>query len=74
MIARMRRMGSEEAMRLLRKNGFVEKRQTGSHLIFFHPVSRLTVPVPVGRKDLPIGTLRSILKGAGLLDHEEKDT
>jgi predicted RNA binding protein YcfA (HicA-like mRNA interferase family) len=59
-------MGSTEIMRLLREHGFVEKRQTGSHRIFFHPEMRRTVPVPVGNKDLPIGTLRAILKEAGV--------
>lgn len=64
MTAKFPSMGSKEIIRLLREHGYVEKRQTGSHLIFFHPATRKAVPVPVGRKDLPIGTLRSILKSA----------
>ena len=64
MTAKFPRMGSLEVMRLLKENGFEEKRQTGSHGIFFHPGKRRAVPVPIGRKDLPIGTLRAILKSA----------
>ena len=66
MTAKFPRMGSAEVMRLLREHGFVEKRQTGSHRIFFHPERRRAVPVPVGKKDLPIGTLRAILNEAGI--------
>jgi predicted RNA binding protein YcfA (HicA-like mRNA interferase family) len=57
-------MGSREITRLLKEHEYVEKRQTGSHLIFFHPTKRRAVPVPVSEKDLPVGTLRSILKSA----------
>ena len=64
MSAKFPRMGSMEVVHLLKVNGFVEKRQTGSHLIFFHPIMRIAVPVPMGRKDLPIGTLRAIFKSA----------
>jgi predicted RNA binding protein YcfA (HicA-like mRNA interferase family) len=66
MIPHFPNMGSKEVVRLLEKNGFVEKRKTGSHRIFFHPEKRKSVPVPTGKKDIPIGTLRSILKGAGI--------
>ena len=71
MTAKFPRMGSVEVIRLLKNNGFVEKRQTGSHLIFFHPIMRIAVPVPTGRKDLPIGTLRAILKSAEITVERE---
>lgn len=61
-------MGSKEVINLLEEQGYVEKRQTGSHRIFFHPEKKRTVPVPIGRKDLPIGTLRSILKAAQIME------
>ena len=64
MTAKSPRMGSREIIRLLQDHGFVEKRQTGSHRIFFHPKQRRAIPVPVGRKDMPIGTLKAILKAA----------
>ncbi len=52
----------------LKKLGFEKVRQKGSHVIFKNPVSGSTFPVPNhGPKELPIGTLRSILKSAGLL-------
>jgi mRNA interferase HicA len=66
MTARFPRMGSAKLIRILQKNGFVEKRQTGSHKIFFNPETRRMSPVPAGKKYLPIGTFKSIVKQAGI--------
>lgn len=59
-------MSSAEVIRLLKEDGWMEKEQKGSHKQFVHPTKpgKVTVPVPV--KDIPIGTLNSILKQAGL--------
>jgi len=53
-------------IKLLKQNGFLLKRTSGSHYVFFHPLSRRRVTVPFHRNDLPKGTLQSILKQAGL--------
>lgn len=58
-------LSSKEVVRLLHERGFQEERQKGSHLVFYHPDGRRAV-VPVGKKDVPIGTLKSILKEAGI--------
>jgi len=42
---------------------------TGSHHHFKHPTKQGKVTVPHPRKDLPIGTVRSILRQAKLLKH-----
>jgi predicted RNA binding protein YcfA (HicA-like mRNA interferase family) len=60
-------MSSLEVIRLLKEDGWVEKsHKSTSHKQFVHPTKpgKVTVPVPV--KDLPPGTLNSILKQAGL--------
>lgn len=53
-------------VRRLKADGWYEVAQRGSHVQFKHPdkVGRVTVPHP--KRDLPIGTLRSIEKQAGL--------
>ena len=51
---------------ILKKHGFLLDHATGSHFIFYHPVSRRRVTVPYHSKDLPKGTLRSILKQADI--------
>jgi predicted RNA binding protein YcfA (HicA-like mRNA interferase family) len=55
-------MSSKEIVRMLHEAGFVEDRQKGSHLILKHHEKHLRATVPVGKKDLPIGTAKAILK------------
>jgi len=38
----------------------------GSHQQFKHPTKKGKVTIPHPKKDLPIGTVRSILKQAGI--------
>ena len=51
----------------MKKAGFVEKRQKGSHLTMWRESDkrRVTVPIHPGREVL-IGTLRSILRDADI--------
>ena len=59
-------MKAREVIRLLKKDGWYEKRQSGSHKQLAHSVKKGTVTVPMHGGDIPIGTLKSILKQAGL--------
>jgi predicted RNA binding protein YcfA (HicA-like mRNA interferase family) len=59
-------MKSREVIQMLKKDGWVEKAQKGSHLQMIHPVKPGKVTIPVHGGDIPIGTLSSILKQAGL--------
>ncbi|MHC1731060.1 MAG: type II toxin-antitoxin system HicA family toxin [Bacteroidales bacterium] len=56
----------KDLVRILKKKGFVLDRSRGSHQIWLHPVSRKRAVVPMHKKDLPAGTLYSILKQAGI--------
>ena len=51
-------------IKLLRKNGFVFTRQSGSHAIFRNDETQKKVVVPIHSKDIPKGTLHAILKDA----------
>lgn len=56
-----------ECLRALQRAGFYIDHQTGSHARLFHPTKRvLRVTMPIHNKDLPPGTLKSILRQAGL--------
>ena len=57
------RVTCDELVRVLKKAGFVEKRQKGSHLTMWRESDkrRATVPIHSGR-EVPIGTLRGILR------------
>jgi predicted RNA binding protein YcfA (HicA-like mRNA interferase family) len=55
-----------ELRRILEQNGFVFTRQSGSHAIFKHPLSKRRVVLPMHSRDIPTGTYHAILKDAGL--------
>jgi predicted RNA binding protein YcfA (HicA-like mRNA interferase family) len=59
-------MNSKGIISALKADGWIEVAQKGSHVQFKHPVKpgRMTVPHP--KRDIPIGTFRSIEKQAGL--------
>jgi predicted RNA binding protein YcfA (HicA-like mRNA interferase family) len=59
-----RTFASRDFVRILTKAGFVKTRQTGSHMQF--EKGDRHVVVPAGRKDMKIGTARSICRQAGL--------
>jgi predicted RNA binding protein YcfA (HicA-like mRNA interferase family) len=60
-------MTSTELIKLLKKNGWYQIAQKGSHKQFKHETKtgKITVPDHKG-KDIAIGTLNAILKQAGL--------
>ena len=59
-------MTSTEVMRLLRRDGWVEVRARGSHHHFAHSTKPGIVTVPHPKKDIPLGTLFSIGRQAGV--------
>jgi len=61
---------SKDVVRLLKQKGFVLDRSRGSHQIWLHPDSRKRAVVPMHNKDIPTGTLYSILKQAGIDKNE----
>jgi predicted RNA binding protein YcfA (HicA-like mRNA interferase family) len=65
-------MRVREVIRLLERDGWRHVRTTGSHRQFQHGVKRGTVTVSGNLgTDMPLGTLRSILKRAGLTNSQE---
>lgn len=59
-------MRSRDVIRKLGAAGWFEVRQAGSHKQFRHAEREGTVTVPHPKKDLPIGTLKSISKASGV--------
>jgi predicted RNA binding protein YcfA (HicA-like mRNA interferase family) len=58
---------SRKIIKLLETDGWTFIGTTGSHHHFKHNTKPGKVTVPHPKKDLPKGTVRSILKQAGLL-------
>jgi predicted RNA binding protein YcfA (HicA-like mRNA interferase family) len=63
---------AKELLRFLRKHGYAETRQKGSHLILKHPTRRMLI-LPVHRGDLPRGLFLRILKDGGFTEEEFLD-
>lgn len=59
-------MTSKEMIKLLKKNGFIEIRQNGSHITLENPQTHKITVVPMHIKDLKKGIEQAILKQAGL--------
>lgn len=59
-------MTSDEIINKLKADGWQKVHQKGSHIQFKHPAKPGKVTVPHPRKDLPLPTVNSILKQAGL--------
>jgi predicted RNA binding protein YcfA (HicA-like mRNA interferase family) len=55
---------AEHILKVLRHHGFVFKSQKGSHVKYVKDGRTVIVPYPC--KEIPIGTLQSICKQAGL--------
>ena len=61
---------SREIIRILKKFGFYEIRQKGSHLCLKHPDGRFTLVPKHGSEDIGKGLLRQILREAGISPQE----
>ena len=59
-------MTAKEMVKLLKKNGFMEIGQNGSHIKLKNPDTERTVIVPYHSRDLKKGMEQAILKQAGL--------
>lgn len=59
-------MDSREIIKALKKDGWAEVAKKGSHAQFKHPTKKGRVTVPHPKKDLPVGTVKSIEKQSGI--------
>ncbi|GGA06573.1 addiction module toxin, HicA family protein [Paenibacillus marchantiophytorum] len=57
---------SRELIAVIERDGWIEVNQVGSHKQYKHPTKKGRVTIPHPNKDLPIKTVHSILKQAGL--------
>lgn len=55
---------SRELIRLIERDGWVQVAVRGSHRQFKHPEKPGRVTIPHPRRDLPVGTARSIYRQA----------
>ncbi|MCX6705603.1 MAG: type II toxin-antitoxin system HicA family toxin [Candidatus Woesebacteria bacterium] len=54
----------------LKKAGFIEDHQSGSHVVMYHPKTGRRAIIPYHFRDIPKGTLNSLIKEAGISKEE----
>jgi predicted RNA binding protein YcfA (HicA-like mRNA interferase family) len=59
-----------QIIKFLEQNGFVLDHTSGSHFIYYHPAMRRRAVAPKHNRDLPKGTLMSLLREAGFTREE----
>ena len=60
-------MKSSELLRILKQDGWIEKRQKGSHIVMVHPVKTgFLIMAKHGSAEVGTGLAKKILKQAGL--------
>jgi predicted RNA binding protein YcfA (HicA-like mRNA interferase family) len=59
-------MSGREVIRILLRHGWLEVAQAGSHKQFKHATKAGRVTVPHPKRDMPMGTLKSIERQAGI--------
>lgn len=69
-MSRLPSLKPRDIIRVLKKAGFVESHQTGSHLILEKPDSFYIVTVPIHNRELKRGTLYNIITQSGLSREE----
>ncbi|MGI8425071.1 MAG: type II toxin-antitoxin system HicA family toxin [Actinomycetota bacterium] len=70
-MGKLRVLSGQEVCVILKRHGFVEVRQRGSHIVMQRklPSTTITVPVP-DHPQLRTGTLQSIIRQCGVLRSE----
>jgi predicted RNA binding protein YcfA (HicA-like mRNA interferase family) len=70
-LGKLRILSGKEVCNILKKHGFREVRQRGSHIIMQKDLGDTTITVPVpNHPTIRIGTLQSIIRQSGLLKSE----
>jgi predicted RNA binding protein YcfA (HicA-like mRNA interferase family) len=59
-------MNSRKIIKIIKKAGWVHIRTSGDHWHFHHPEKAGIVTITHPKKDIPIGTLKSIEKQSGI--------
>lgn len=65
-MSRIPALRPRQVVAALKKVGFTEDAQTGSHLLLKHPHRKRRVPIPIHARDLKRPTVFAIIKQAGL--------
>ena len=60
----------KKVIKKLKKLGFVQDHISGSHIVMYHPQTKRRAVIPCHLKDIPKGTLLSLLREANISRQE----
>ena len=69
-MSRLPNLRPNKIIKALKRAGFVEIKQVGSHRFFWHPTKRLSTGVPIHPGDTARPLLKEIIQQAGLSEEE----
>lgn len=69
-MTRLPTVNARKVIAALKRAGFEETKQRGSHLYFWHPGRKLETGVPIHSGDLKRSLVRAIVQQAGLTEEE----
>jgi len=69
-MTRLPTLSARKLIGALKRAGFVENGQRGSHCFLWHPIKRFETSVPIHAGDLKRSLVRAILQQVGLTEDE----
>ena len=72
-MSRLPTLTARQVLQALKRGGFVESHQRGSHLYLEHPTTGHYTAVPMHPGDLKRSLLKAIIKQAGLTEDEFRE-
>ncbi len=66
MSPKLLRIPPNKLLRALKRDGYYEHHQRGSHLYLKHPVKKGLITIPMHRETLKLKTLKSIIEQANI--------
>jgi len=70
---RLPTLNTRQVIKALKRAGFIEDHQHGSHLYLVHFERHLYTSVPIHPGDLPRGTVRAIIRQSGMTEDEFRE-
>ena len=72
-MSRLPTLTPAEILRVLKRAGFVEHHQKGSHLFLWSEVDKRMTTIAIHSKDMPRPVMKEILKQAGITEKKFRD-
>jgi predicted RNA binding protein YcfA (HicA-like mRNA interferase family) len=72
-LTRLPTLGATRIVKALKRAGFVQTGQKGSHLLLEHPISKHQTTVPIHGGEFKRSLMKAIIKQAGLSEEEFRE-